>query len=367
VLKRILARCESKCDASNMMAPYLIDEIDFCRRRFAFIVGNDSYANVQTLSNCISGAKAIAIAVKALGFLVYKNAPLENQKSEELKVEFISWTKTLPENAVALVYAAGHGMELRDRYLLPIDFELEESGEVDENFVLYERNVKTRSLSLRWMQARLNASLRHTGLHMIFWDCCRENVPEYAEEAVLVRTAADTSVFTEHDLNKEWEKWVAQAKILEEKGALHGGYCEEYIMDLSRLQVKGEKLLSQFNVLESSISTLRGTAENDSMIPGAAAKRAMLAKMSPSNLPGMLTLYAPAKSCLALDDDGGGRSPLVSALLSWFGNAALVRSDVLSPEVRQHVDDVVQTSSGFKQQPQWNHSGKTTFHFSEEQ
>jgi hypothetical protein len=138
-------------------------------------------------------------------------------------------------------------------------------------------------------------------------------------------------------------------------------------MDLSRLQVKGEKLLSQFNVLESSISTLRGTAENDSMIPGAAAKRAMLAKMSPSNLPGMLTLYAPAKSCLALDDDGGGRSPLVSALLSWFGNATLVRSDVLSPEVRQHVDHVVQTSSGFEQQLQWNHSGKTTFRFSEEQ
>ena len=63
--KRILARCDSKCDASNMMAPYPIDEIDFGRRRFAFIVGNDSYANVDSLTNCISGAKAIAIAVKS--------------------------------------------------------------------------------------------------------------------------------------------------------------------------------------------------------------------------------------------------------------------------------------------------------------
>jgi len=48
-----------------MMAPYPINEIDFGRRRFAFIVGNDSYANVDSLTNCISGAKAIAIAVKS--------------------------------------------------------------------------------------------------------------------------------------------------------------------------------------------------------------------------------------------------------------------------------------------------------------
>jgi len=46
-LKRILERCGSKCDVSNMMSSYLIDEIDFGRHQFAFIVGNDSYANVD--------------------------------------------------------------------------------------------------------------------------------------------------------------------------------------------------------------------------------------------------------------------------------------------------------------------------------
>ena len=173
-----------------MMGPYSIDEIDFGRRRFAFIVGNDSYANVE-LSNCIAGAKAIAIAVKALGFFVHKEAPLE--KMEEIKDEFIAWTTLLPENAVVFVYLAGHGMELRDRYLLPVDFEFKEdqflipknfeqhlgdvSKEVNENFVLFERNVKRRSLSLRWIQALLNARLRHNGLNMIFWDCCREMSP----------------------------------------------------------------------------------------------------------------------------------------------------------------------------------------------
>ena len=80
----------------------------------------------------------------------------------------------------------------------------------------------------------------------------------------------------------------------------------------------------------------------------------------------MLTLFALAVSCFEHDTNAGGRSPLVSALLLWFGNAPLVKSDVLGPEVRQHVDHIVQTASGFEQQPHWNHPGKTTFRFPEE-
>jgi len=293
---------------------------------------------------------------------VHKDAPLENQKTEELKVEFIAWAKTLPENAVALIYAAGHGMELRDRYLLPIDFEAEKA---DENFVLFERNVKTKSLSLRWMQSRLNASLRHNGLHMVFWDCCRQNDPEYEEQPVLVRTETPISeqAISEETCNEEWEKWLMKAKVLKERGALNGGHCEDYMVKLSDLQVEGERLLSQFSALESPVLH-RGT-ENASMIPGVEALKTVLAEMSPSNLPGKFTLCAPAVSCLALDGAAGEHSPFVSALLSWFGDETLTKRNVLDFKVRHHVDDMVKTASEFKQQPEWNHSGKIDFCFSE--
>jgi len=112
----------------------------------------------------------------------------------------------LPENACVFIYVAGHGKELRDRYLLPIDFDFQGQffipanfeqhlGDVsegpDENYVLSERNMKKWSISLRWMQARLNARLRHNGLHMIFWDCCRDN--DYEGQPVLVRTRTPIS------------------------------------------------------------------------------------------------------------------------------------------------------------------------------
>ena len=119
--------------------------------------------------------------------------------------------------------------------------------------MLFERNVKRQSLSLRWMQARLNARLRHNGLHMIFWDCCRENVPEHEGRRVLARTEMP---ILEHELpiseqvfNEEWEKWLIKAKVLKEQEAMNGGYYKDYMVALSNLQVDGENLLSRFGAL----------------------------------------------------------------------------------------------------------------------
>jgi len=155
-----------------------------------------------------------------------------------------------------------------------------------------------------------------------------------------------------------------KAKVLEERGALNGGHCEDYMAELSHSRVEGERVSSRFDALKSSV-LLRGFAENGSVIPGAADKRAMLAKMSPSNLPGMLTLFAPAVSCLAQDGDAGGHSPFVGALLSWFGDVKLAKSGVLDCAVRDHVHHMAQTASKFEQKPEWNHSGKIAFRFLE--
>ena len=163
---------------------------------------------------------------------------------------------------------AGHGKELRDRYLLPIDFDFQGQffipanfeqhlGDVsegpDENYVLSERNMKKWSISLRWMQARLNARLRHNGLHMIFWDCCRDN--DYEGQPVLVRTRTPISEqalpISEQELNDEWETWLVKAKVLEEWGALNGGHCEDYMAELSHSRVEGERVSSRFDALKS--------------------------------------------------------------------------------------------------------------------
>jgi len=192
---------------------------------------------------------------------------------------------------------------------------------------------------------------------------------------VLVRTGTTISeqvlLISEQEFNEDWEKWLVKASVLEEWGALNGGHDGTYKVGLSNLQVEGKKLLSQFGAPESPV-LLRWTAENDSMISGEKSAgriesfelKKVLAELSPSNLPGSFTLFAPAVSCLAQDGVAGGHSPFVSALLSWFRDARLVKYDVLDRDVRHCVDYMVQTTLEFRQQPEWNHSGKVVFRFS---
>jgi len=90
----------------------------------------------------------------------------------------------------------------------------------------------------------------------------------------------------------------------------------------------------------------------------------VLAELCPSNLPGSFIHFAPVLSCLAEDGVAGGHSPFVSALLSWFRDARLVKYDVLDRDIRHCVDYMVQTASELRQQPELNHSGKVVFRFS---
>ena len=77
---------------------------------------------------------------------------------------------------------------------------------------------------------------------------------------------------TEQKFNEGREKFLTKAKVLEEQEALNEGYCEDYMVALSNLQVEGEKRLSRFRALEAP-GLLRGSAGNDSMISVVDAKK----------------------------------------------------------------------------------------------
>ena len=58
--------------------------------------------------------------------------PLTNQTKDDLEREIKAWTRTLPGNAHALVFLAGHGIELRgEQYFLTKDFKYDQN-DVDQ-------------------------------------------------------------------------------------------------------------------------------------------------------------------------------------------------------------------------------------------
>src|ERR1700749_116830 len=91
-------------------------------KRVAFVVGNGAYKNVAQLPNPPVDAKAMASALRNVGFEVVEGINLTRDKMTEKLLDF---GKRAQGADVAVLYYAGHGIALSGtNYLLPIDADI---------------------------------------------------------------------------------------------------------------------------------------------------------------------------------------------------------------------------------------------------
>jgi tetratricopeptide (TPR) repeat protein len=107
--------------------------------RVALVIGNGRYENANPLVNPTKDSKAIAQALRALGFEVLEGADLKHADMQGVLRDF---AKKATEADVALFYYAGHGMQVGDKnYLVPVDAKLEEATAVDFELVDVNKSV----------------------------------------------------------------------------------------------------------------------------------------------------------------------------------------------------------------------------------
>ena len=125
----------------------------------------------------------VARQLEQLGFVVRL---LENQTKDELERAVTAWTQALPENAHALLFLSGHGMELQgERYFVSVDY-----GTHDTSMIVAA--AKDKCVTLGWIFERIYSMLQQDGLIMAFGDCCREDALKAAEHAHVVRSGHDS-------------------------------------------------------------------------------------------------------------------------------------------------------------------------------
>jgi formylglycine-generating enzyme required for sulfatase activity len=91
-------------------------------RRVALIIGNSTYTVLSSLPNPVPDAKAIAAALKAHGFEVFEAYDL---RRADLLDALETFKQAADQSTVALVYYAGHGMELAGKNIIaPTDMEI---------------------------------------------------------------------------------------------------------------------------------------------------------------------------------------------------------------------------------------------------
>src|SRR3954447_14062917 len=128
-------------------------------KRVALVIGNSTYRNVPTLPNPANDGADIAAALNRLGFAV---TLLTNGSFDEMRRGLIAFGRDAAGADMAVVYFAGHGMEISgENWLIPIDAELKKDSD-----------AANEAISLRSVMLQVS---NPTSLGLVILDACRNN------------------------------------------------------------------------------------------------------------------------------------------------------------------------------------------------
>ena len=128
-------------------------------QRLALVIGNAGY-RIDPLDNPVNDARLVASSLKQAGFDV---TLAENLDRRSLLGALRAFGQRLNDNSVAVLYYAGHGLQLRDRnYLIPIDAEIRSEDE-----------IALAGIDLSFILGRMSAA--RSRINIVILDACRNN------------------------------------------------------------------------------------------------------------------------------------------------------------------------------------------------
>lgn len=133
------------------------------QKRVAFVIGNGGYQSVPRLPNALNDARATAAMLREAGFEVVTATDATLGGLRESLDSFIGRVERAGAGTTALVYYAGHAIQLDGaNYLLPVDIRTESAA-----------NIARQSLSLSDILKRLDATGAVAKIAIL--DACRDN------------------------------------------------------------------------------------------------------------------------------------------------------------------------------------------------
>ncbi|WP_157267826.1 caspase family protein [Azohydromonas aeria] len=128
-------------------------------QRVALVIGNAAYRS-DPLDNPVNDAKLVAAGLRKAGFDVALRQDLDRAALLQALRDF---GNRLGENTVALLYYAGHGLQLRDRnYLIPVDAEIRSEDE-----------IPIAGIDLGFILGRMGHA--RSRINLVILDACRNN------------------------------------------------------------------------------------------------------------------------------------------------------------------------------------------------
>jgi len=134
-------------------------------QRIALVIGNSNYQNVAQLPNPANDAKAVAELLNTAGFEVISATDLNHNQMIEVMQDFSAKIAGRGANTVAMVYYAGHGVQLAgENYLVPVDARISSEPDLIDGSVrlvdvmAMRRTVRSSAIPRRQAPKRSTAS-----------------------------------------------------------------------------------------------------------------------------------------------------------------------------------------------------------------
>jgi tetratricopeptide (TPR) repeat protein len=144
-------------------------------RRVALVIGNGAYAHVKALPNPPNDARSVAKSLRDIGFAVSEGIDLDRAAMQKTTRDFL---RDAARSQVALVYYAGHGVQIDGRnYLVPVDAELHAGAKFTDGMI-----------DMDTILAGLDDQVR---TNILILDACRNNP---LEPQVVASAAPDRAI-----------------------------------------------------------------------------------------------------------------------------------------------------------------------------
>jgi uncharacterized caspase-like protein len=128
-------------------------------KRVALVIGNGAYKHVAALPNPATDARDIAASLGRLEFTV---TTVTDAGFDQMRRALLDFGRRASGAEMAVVYFAGHGMEVGgENWLIPTDAELRT-----------DTDTESEAVSLRSVMLQVSGATR---LGMVILDACRNN------------------------------------------------------------------------------------------------------------------------------------------------------------------------------------------------
>ncbi|TMJ17237.1 MAG: caspase family protein, partial [Alphaproteobacteria bacterium] len=132
-------------------------------QRVALVIGNSKYQSAPPLLNPDNDAQSMAQFLNSAGFEVVEATDLTHSDMIKVVQDFSSRVAARGPNAVAMIYYAGHGVQLAgENYLVPVDAKISSPSDLAAN-------------SIRLVDVMATLEAIPSRMRIVVLDACRNN------------------------------------------------------------------------------------------------------------------------------------------------------------------------------------------------